>query len=417
MNGTSTGDNGTSTGDDAKDILLAKASTGARIKALRIKHGLTQRGLADRAHVSYSLLTKFESGARPASADLVAACARALGTSEELLAGRYRTVTGDDRLLSLMAPIRAALDLFDLPPNEDVRPRPLRDLTASVKQVNRLAQAARYELMAATLPGLLQELHTATHYFSGSEQQTVWALLAEAARCGHSVGIALGLNDLSVVALQTMDWAAARAGDQGVGLRAVREYLRVTAYLRIRDYETCWRLNAAGLAHLDGTDDRTPGALVARGQLHLGASIIAAYTGDQDLMLEHLAQADLIASRTGEQTEQFWLGFGPTNVAVHRVMALGAAGEHGHAVDAAEGLRFPRGWLPTRVGHHYLDLARALRWMNRPDQALEALLAAREAAPGQARRHPLARDTITGLVRSVRRRSDVLAEYAAWVGV
>jgi transcriptional regulator with XRE-family HTH domain len=391
---------------------------GARIAALRIRRGLTQRALAARAHVSYSLLTKVEAGLKPASPALIAACARALATEEHLLAGHHRPGVDHDRLFALMPPIRAALDLFDLPPDDAVQPRPLSELATAVRRVNRWAQAARYEPMALALPGLLAELHTAAHTFTGRDQETAWGLLAEASRCGHSVGIAIGLNDLSVTALQRMDWAATRTGDAGPSLRAAREYLRVTAYLRARDYSACWRLNASGLAHLEGADDTTPGVLVARGQLHLGASIIAAQTGDHDTMREHLSEAGRIAARVGElQHERFWFGFGPTNVAVHQTMALVAAGEHARAVTAAAGLRFPVGWLPTRIGHHHLDLARAYRWMNKPDQALDALIAARQAAPGQAQRHPLARDTITALLRSTRRRSTVLAEYAAWVGV
>lgn len=402
-------------GDSGDDLI--GMDVGARIAALREQRGLTQRALANRAHVSYSLLTKVEAGLRPASHWLLAGCARALGVSEDMLDSRHHPRAGEQRLRALIPAIRAGLDLFDLPPDDTIAPRPLSELGAAVRQTNQWAQAARYEPMAAALPALLAELHAAGHTLTGHDQEAAWALLAEASRCGHSVGIAIGMNDLSVAALQRMDWAATRAGDRGPGLRAAREYLRVTAYLRAHDYPACWRLNAAGLARLDGVDQRTPGALVARGQLHLGASIIAAHTGDHDTMDDHLAEAERIAERTGERPEQFWFGFGPTNVAVHRVMALSTAGEHANAVAAAEGLQFPTGWLPTRIGHHHLDLARAHRWMNRPEQSLQSLIAARQVAPGQARRHPLAHDTINALMRSVRRRSTELSEYAAWVGM
>lgn len=54
--------NGTPTADDTKVTNLIEAGTGARIKALRVRRGRTQRGPADRAHVFYSLLTKVEGG-------------------------------------------------------------------------------------------------------------------------------------------------------------------------------------------------------------------------------------------------------------------------------------------------------------------------------------------------------------------
>ncbi|MET8014726.1 helix-turn-helix transcriptional regulator, partial [Streptomyces sp. NPDC005271] len=52
--------------------------TGARIARTRRERGLTQQGLAMRANVSKSLLSKVECGQRPASPSLIAACARAL---------------------------------------------------------------------------------------------------------------------------------------------------------------------------------------------------------------------------------------------------------------------------------------------------------------------------------------------------
>ncbi|MDK0521700.1 helix-turn-helix domain-containing protein [Streptomyces sp. ML-6] len=55
--------------------------TGARIARIRKQRGLTQQGLAMRAHVSKSLLSKVECGQKPASPALVAVCARALGVS------------------------------------------------------------------------------------------------------------------------------------------------------------------------------------------------------------------------------------------------------------------------------------------------------------------------------------------------
>jgi cytochrome c-type biogenesis protein CcmH/NrfG len=45
-------------------------------------------------------------------------------------------------------------------------------------------------------------------------------------------------------------------------------------------------------------------------------------------------------------------------------------------------MRSPAGWLPTCVGHHWLDLARAYRRMGKPEQALDALQAARRVDSG-----------------------------------
>jgi len=397
------------------------------VKSLRQRQGKSLRAVAELAGISAGHLSRIERGERELdSVSVLVNLAEVLGVATQDLTSPTPSVAAPtrpavgarpDSLAMLMPPIRAALDMTDLAADGSIRPRPVRELTAAVRHVNRLAQAARYEQMSMALPDLIAELHTATQTSKGHEQELAWGLLAEACRCGHSVGIAIGMNELSVAALQRMDWAASQAGDRAPALRAIREYLRVTAYLRARDFDACWRLNASGMAKLEGADASTPDALVARGQLHLGASIIAAHTGDMDTMHDHLAEAEHIAMVTGERTERLWVGFGPTNVAVHRSMALGTAGEHGRAVEAAEGLRFPAQWLPSRIGHHHLDMARAWRWLAQPDKALTSLLTARDVAPGQARRHPLARDTVGALMRSARRPSAALTEYASWIGL
>ncbi|WP_269858340.1 helix-turn-helix domain-containing protein [Streptomyces sp. RPT161] len=395
----------------------ADEHTGARIAHERKNRGLTQQGLAMRANVSLSLLAKVEAGAKPASPSLIAACERAMKLPSDVLTGAASPNSlEDDHLRTRIEAIRSTLDLYDLPPEEEVGPRPLRQLRAAVRTINTLAQAAKYRPMTEQLPGLLIELHTAAHVWTGADQIAAWGLLSEAYRCGHSVGIAMGMTDLSTVALNRMDWAAQRAGARGPALRAAREYLRVTAYLRRKDYTACQRLNASGQSLLAGAEADDPGADAARGQLHLGAAVIAARVGDEGAREGHLEEAERYAQRTGE-VSTFWFGFGPTNVRVHRAMTLVELGEYDKAVDAGAQLRFPTGWLPTRIGHHYFDLARAYHWMNRPAQAMRQLERAKRVAPQQARRHPEVRKTVQLMLDAPGRTPAGLPQYAKWIGL
>jgi transcriptional regulator with XRE-family HTH domain len=391
---------------------------GARIAALRKRRQLTQHGLATRANVSYSLLTKVESGSRPASDAFIAACARALGVDiSALTEDPSAEASRDERLGELLVRVQTQLDLYDLDPDESICPRPLAELREAVRRVNQVGQAAKYEPMATVLPSLYAELHMAAHLWTGTERADAWGLLAEAFRCAHTVGIATGYPDLSLIALSRMDWAAQRAGDREPGLRAAREYLRVTAYLRKHDYDTCWSLNSAGQAHLEGTDSQTPGSLIAAGQLNLGAAVLAARTGDTSAVKDYLDEASHYAGLTGDDLETFWFGFGPTNVAVHRVMTLIELGDYSHAIRFGETIEFPAEWLPTRIGHHHFDMARAYERMNLPDESLRHLQLARQVAPGQARRHPSVRAVVTDLLRSERHPSEALTRYASWIGL
>ncbi|GAB3160851.1 hypothetical protein GCM10027059_09690 [Myceligenerans halotolerans] len=73
-------------------------------------------------------------------------------------------------------------------------------------------------------------------------------------------------------------------------------------------------------------------------------------------------------------------------------------------------------WLPTRVAHHHIDLARAHFWQGNRNEALNSLMAARKAAPQQTRHHPTTREVTGLLVRAHRRSNEPLARFAMWVG-
>jgi transcriptional regulator with XRE-family HTH domain len=115
---------------------LGDDNTGARIAHHRKRAGLTQRGLAQRIPYTYSLLTKVESGHKPASPDFVAAVARALSVDVTALTGQpYVTELQQDRLAELIRPIREALDLYDLGADPDITPRPTPLLVAAAERL------------------------------------------------------------------------------------------------------------------------------------------------------------------------------------------------------------------------------------------------------------------------------------------
>ncbi len=120
---------------------------GARVAAERRLRGLTQRQLADRVHVSLSLITKVERGDRPATPALVAAVARVLTraattgavtlTAREPGAGAATlTVTGTPR---------------DLP--SDARLALYRVAQEALTNVRRHADAERVDVALAWSPG------------------------------------------------------------------------------------------------------------------------------------------------------------------------------------------------------------------------------------------------------------------------
>ena len=98
---------------------------GARIAAERKLRGLNQRQLADRAHVSHSLLTKVDQGCRPASPALISAVSRTLDLDRGHLTGQpFRfNGRGDHAIHDLVPPLRREILSAYLPPETD-RPAP-----------------------------------------------------------------------------------------------------------------------------------------------------------------------------------------------------------------------------------------------------------------------------------------------------
>lgn len=386
--------------------------TGARIADHRKLAGLTQRGLADLIPYSYSLLRHVESGHKNASPDLVSAVARALRIDVTALTGQpYVTELQQDRLAELIRPIRESLDLYDLGDDPDLAVRTAPELTSAADDLCRQVRATQLNAAARALPRLIAELTTAAYRTPTSQ---VWRALGSTYRTAHDVSTKLGFYDLSTIALDRMAWAADRASDPL--LAAVRQYMRALVYFREGEHTIGLRLIDRG-HHLTAQGEQGTAAWAVAGQLHLGATVIAARARDTEAVTTHLTEAQRIAKRTGEAGHVHWLSFGPANVAAHEVSANVELRRYGKALEKAQRVQLPPDWAKSRRAHVYIDRARSEMETGRTDAALTSLVEARRMAPQQTRYHPGARETIKGLVHQRRRTPDTLDNMAAWIGL
>lgn len=387
--------------------------TGARIKEQRRLAHLTQKQLAARLPYSYSLLNQVECGARAATPDFVAAVARVLRIDVTALTGQpYVTELQQDRLAELVRPIREAMDTYDLGANPDVRPRPAAQLVLAADLLCQSVRATRLRQAATELPLLITELTTAAW---STPTTDLWRSLASTYRTAHDITVKLGYYDLSSVALDRMAWAAERASDPC--LSAVRQYMRALVYFREGEYSIGQRLIRAGHSLVD--DIGTRESIAVQGQLHLGASVIAARAGarNRGAVDAHLAQAGECAARTGDASDVHWLSFGPANVQLHQMSAAVEMRLYDDALGQAREIRLPASLATSRRAHYLIDRARSEMETGHANAALASLVAARKSAPEQTRYHPGARETISGLVHLARRTPDTLGHMAAWVGM
>ncbi|MFI5755541.1 helix-turn-helix domain-containing protein [Streptomyces sp. NPDC051569] len=385
--------------------------TGARVARNRVLRHLTQQGLANRAHVSASLISKVERGTAPATAAFLGAVARALAVSVNELTGQpYIEELRADQIDQLIQPIREALDVYDLGPDPEILPRAHAVLADEARKLGETIRETNLRAAAAALPALIHETTTAAHL---TPSDAMWRTLAYLYRSAYDIAGKLGYSDLSTTALDRLDWAAVRASDPV--LASLRQYFRGQAYLRAAQYNIGKRIVLAGLSTIKQAEPSLERNVVT-GQLHLGAAILAARDNRETDVTGHLGEALRIAKITGPAEKVLWCSFGPANVALHRVAAHSEMSNFGDAVEAAEGIALDT--LPaSRVGHHYADLARAQMWSGKPDAAYLTLRMARKAAPQQTRYSPLVRQTVEDLASHYRRVPDNFANFAHWIGM
>lgn len=395
---------------------------GARIAAIRKTRGLTGRELARRSKVSYSLLSKVESGAAPASPALIGAVARALHVDVPRITGQpYEEPRGQaGRLHDSVTAIRRSVGTFDLP-DETILPRPLTELAANVKQVSDLGQAAKYVQIGEQLPALLDELSAALHTASEDQRPVLFGLLAEAYSGASAIASLLGHLDLRGQVVDRIRWASERCGDP-LRLHRVR-WQRSASLMAIGAY-------GQGLTLMDGVradlgDDLTRmdgPTLSVYGSAHLRSAILAARAantaapGSAQDAWAHIDEARAVANRLGGDRNDYGLAFGPSNVAQHEVAVAVELEDGAEAVRRSRGFRLGASVPSVRRGHHYIDLARGYVLAGDNDGALRSLQEARRIAPQQTRHHPMVRETVLSIA-SARRGRQGLDRFASWLGL
>ncbi|MHC3818256.1 helix-turn-helix domain-containing protein [Streptomyces sp. DT9] len=393
------------------DSSTGERSTGERIKEQRRRARLSQRALAQRIPYSYSLLNQVECGARAASAAFTAAIAVALGIDVTLLTGPSQATGAQHRrLAALVRPIRESLSLYDLAPGGRIPARPVADLVSDADRLCQEVRATHLRKAARALPEVIGDLTLAATTVPTTE---TWRALASTYRTAHDIAVKLGFPDLAFVALDRMGWAADRASDPC--LAAIRQYRRALGHAEA-EQGLGRRLVEAGQALV--VDLRSREGLAVAGQLHLGASAVAARAGDSSAVDHHIAAARELAERVGgEAPEVHWLSFGQMNVTLHEMGAAITMRRYDDALRQARALKLPPTTLTSRRSRYLVDRALVEMETGHLDASLRNLVAARRTAPEQTRYHPRTRETVTGLLHTSRRTSESLAGMATWIGL
>jgi len=163
-----------------------------------------------------------------------------------------------------------------------------------------------------------------------------------------------------------------------------------------------------------------PALVSVTGALWLIAAVIAARRTDRGEAWERLDRAQALAGLLGEDGNYAWTGFGPTNVAIHRVSVAAELGDAGEALRAAASVHLdslPAGLLSRRAQVN-LDLAWAQAQRRKDAEATLHLLEAERVAPQVVRHNVIAQEIVREmLARGTRRQTSALNQLALRAGL
>lgn len=390
---------------------------GQRVAATRRLNGMTQRTLAEKANVSLGIVRQVEQGTAPASQSFISAVARALNVSYTDLTDRPSATSSreEQHVHAGIPAIRRELATYRIPP-EDVPMRPYLDLAADVAKASKMRHGVQLAEMGELLPDLLHDLRVGWHSTTGPDQERIFGLLAEAYSATSQLVYKLGYVDLSSLAVDRYEWAAAQSGDPLAV--AAGDYQRAGEMICAADWSNAVNLLEASRHSIeDDIAGGDPATLSMFGNLHLKSALAYARAGRRENADAHLAEASDIAQHVEDDRDDYRLWFNKANVDIWSVGLAVEMVDGTEALNRNAAIHLPDSTPRERRGHHYIDLARGFLLHGDREGAFSALQVAKRIAPNQTRYHPMVHETIRMLARQEARASDTVRGFAAWCGI
>jgi hypothetical protein len=265
--------------------------------------------------------------------------------------------------------------------------------------------------LAGLLPGLISEARVTREQAGAAASRP----LAQSYQLTADLMVHVGNDDLAMIAAERA-LAAAAAGDdelQHATLAGTASWV-LLHQARTADAE---RVAAVAAERIEPRmSSATPEHLTVWGSLLLSAAAPAATASKSDDVAEYIGLARSAAGRFSEDRHDYWVSFGPTQVAMQDTYTSVVLGHSGRALNAAKGVH-RENLLHISYGSHKLDVAQALTDSRRGSEAVDALLEAHSVSAEWFRHQGLARNLVRELVERQRRLTPALRKLAGSVGV
>ncbi len=334
---------------------------------------LTQKLVAGWLGIDQAYLSRIESGQRRLrDLDMLIHWARTLSIPPQYLwfdlPGQTRTSQrqpGDGETNGLGTAVPAIRHVLlrrgEIPGDDGAELPTLAILRRQLNWAYRLRQASRYTALGHALPRLLTQVQRLTLAHAGDDRLAAYGLLAGVNHLTAGFLKKAGERELAWVAIDR-SFAVAELAEAPL-VSAACAYRLSNLLLAAGHLTEARDITANALDRLDpelGTALDANEHLSMWGALCLKSAVIAARRNDRAAARRFLTEAKAAADRIGEDRNDFWTAFGPTNVAIHEVsvaVELGDAGQALRRAGAVDLSRLPVGLLERRA-HFLIDVAR-----------------------------------------------------------
>ncbi len=290
------------------------------------------------------------------------------------------------------------------------------ELAVRINEAFVCSQTERWSRLGVLLPDLIADAWQAAHSSTGEPQRRAFGQLSLVWRVTSGMLDRIGEKDLPWISAER-DMAAAERSEDGLLIAGAAWRLAVVLRHSGRLQESI-DVPVATADALRPQLAQSPQHGSLYGALMLKGAVGAASVGDHVAVRDYLRECDRAAQLTGDRND-FWLAFGPTNVAIHRVWL---ATEMGDPIDAIRQAAYiDDAALPSELAErrasHLITVAWSHYLRRHDDEALTALAVARAAAPEQLLFTHRVHDMLRQMLRRDRRGRRGLRDLADFVGV
>lgn len=359
---------------------------GARLKARRKELGLTQEELAEKAGMSTDIIGRIENGRRSSVRwATIVTLANAMDSDPGEMTGKTARVSqvGDASVLSVRNAIYDPALLPGLPSELIGEPATPAELWNDVERAYGAYFSGEFGVLAVELPGLLARCR-ATRDATSSE--TVAGAYAHTYQLAACLMVHTGRTDAAMAAVEKAISVAQDDTDKWRAATMYGTYAWVMLHTaRYADAENL-AVRVADTITPSLTPKADPRQLTAWGGLMMHAAVLAGGAGRKDDADEYLAAARAGGALMRRDRHDYWVSFGPSQVAVqtahiHTQLESPEVALEAHRQIRADDL------LQIQRGRHLLNVSSSLRMKRRSPEAEQVAVRAVEVGGAEWFRH------------------------------